>query len=256
MFIAILRISLIFLLLSPSVAHADLMYGLVGWWRLQDGTIGTTCVGASVTDSSGQGNTGTCNNSPMWVSGARKEGLSFNGSNQDINLSNDIPFGSSNFTLTTWFKTSSNTTGTFQQIWNSGYNGGNTDIEVILNNNLAGFYARDSSGNSFSSVTSISTVNNGNWHQVIGIRNGNVFSLYLDGAFQASVTKALGSVDTTSVSPIIGNGASSINNRWFNGTISDVRVYNRALSAQEVTDLYNNGASVNNAHLNNFKLNQ
>ena len=57
--IATLRISLILsLVLGSSVAHADLMYGLVGWWRLQDGAIGSTCAGSTVTDSSGNGNSG------------------------------------------------------------------------------------------------------------------------------------------------------------------------------------------------------
>ena len=51
--------------------------GLVGWWKLDDGS------GTSAMDSSGNGNTGTLNNSPTWTtSGMNGGALTFNGTNQ------------------------------------------------------------------------------------------------------------------------------------------------------------------------------
>lgn len=40
--------------------------GLVGWWRLDDGNDGAAVSGAVVLDRSGNGNTGTANNSPVY----------------------------------------------------------------------------------------------------------------------------------------------------------------------------------------------
>jgi hypothetical protein len=40
--------------------------GLVGWWKLDDGINGETAGGATARDSSGNGNTGTPTNGPIW----------------------------------------------------------------------------------------------------------------------------------------------------------------------------------------------
>jgi hypothetical protein len=51
-------------------------------------------------------------------------------------------------------------------------------------------------------------------------------------------------------------GAQHLNpgNDYFNGVINDVRIYNRALSAADVTELYNLQSRIflNKANLNNF----
>ena len=39
----------------------------------------------------------------------------------------------------------------------------------------------------------------------------------------------------------IGRGFSTSGERWFNGGVSIVRIYNRALSATEILQNYNNG---------------
>ena len=66
----------------PSFVRADIVSGLVGWWKFDEGS------GTSAYDSSGSGNTGTLGNSPTW--GGGKIGpyaLSFNGANQSVTTS-------------------------------------------------------------------------------------------------------------------------------------------------------------------------
>ena len=49
--------------------------GLVGWWKLDDASSGTTPTTAA--DSSGGGNTGTLTNSPVWTTGQINNALTF-----------------------------------------------------------------------------------------------------------------------------------------------------------------------------------
>jgi len=44
--------------------------------------------------------------------------------------------------------------------------------------------------------------------------------------------------------------------QYFNGSIDDVRIYNRALTADEVRDLYLSGIKIKGAVVRGVKLNQ
>jgi hypothetical protein len=81
------------------------------------------------------------------------------------------------------------------------------------------------------------------WHQVTTVINvGATSTIYVDG-------KLLGSLGISSVSgPIVPSKTFKIaygynsNNKFLRGSVDDVRVYNRVLSAGEVKQLYNQGA--------------
>ncbi len=65
--------------------------------------------------------------------------------------------------------------------------------------------------------------------------------MYLNGILQASTTYSTSSLSYANGFPwVIGAYGSStaINSEW-NGSIDDVRIYNRALSAAEAQALYN-----------------
>jgi hypothetical protein len=73
------------------------------------------------------------------------------------------------------------------------------------------------------------------WHHVTGTYNGTKLVLYVDG-IPISTANASGSINATEVPLTIG----SVLNSYFNGSIDEVRIYDRALNADEVLDLYNN----------------
>ncbi|KKQ39019.1 MAG: Cell surface receptor IPT/TIG domain protein [Candidatus Moranbacteria bacterium GW2011_GWC2_37_73] len=80
-----------------------------------------------------------------------------------------------------------------------------------------------------------------NWHQMIFVVENNDVDgslLFVDGQQQAIST-----TDTSGGAAIktrldIGRSGSS---NYFNGSLDDVRIYNRALSASEISNLYNTG---------------
>ncbi len=76
--------------------------GLVGWWKLDDGSSGTTPTTAA--DSSGNGNTGTLTNGPTWTtSGIINNALTFNGTgNYVISTAAQTYFDQAPFTISAW----------------------------------------------------------------------------------------------------------------------------------------------------------
>jgi hypothetical protein len=77
----------------------------------------------------------------------------------------------------------------------------------------------------------------GVWHYVTGVYDGSNLRIYVDGVQESSTN--IGSVVAyTGTDPLwIGKDP----NRWFNGMVDEVRIYNRALSAGEVQRLYDLG---------------
>lgn len=73
------------------------------------------------------------------------------------------------------------------------------------------------------------------WHLLIGTYDGELQSIYLDGALANSAVVS-GQVDNNVADLIIGGGNAGAN--MFKGILSEVRLYNRAITAAEVTSLY------------------
>jgi hypothetical protein len=224
---------------------ASLMSGLLGLWHF-DELAATTGASNDFKDSSGNGNFGEATGGVVFGAPGRfGNAMTLNGSTGFVNLKNTIQLDAGNFTIAGWFQTSSATT---QQIWNSGYNGSNPDLEVAMIGGKLEFYARDASyTNSNLQATFVS--NDGFWHHFAAVRAGNVFTLYIDGKSNVTNVAAVGDVDVAGVVPAIGNGLSAINNRFFNGSLDEIAVWNRALgdgtagSANEILELYRRGAN-------------
>jgi len=71
----------------------------------------------------------------------------------------------------------------------------------------------------------------GNWHHLVGTYDGSQFNLYVDGTLAASVSRS-GSITVNNVDLTVGNRIAL--DRPFDGSIEEVRIWNRALTSQEV----------------------
>ena len=86
-------------------------------------------------------------------------------------------------------------------------------------------------------VNGVVNVNDGVWHHIAGVYDGNSLDLYVDGVLDASVAST-GSISTNDYNVEIGrNGQAS--GREFHGAIYDPRIYSRMLCPAEIQDLYN-----------------
>ena len=82
-------------------------------------------------------------------------------------------------------------------------------------------------------------VNDGQWHHVVGTFDGNKLSLYVDGQLDAtaSLVTAPRKIHITDEPVYIGGNSQKEDRNW-NGLVDEVRIYNYALSEQEIQDKY------------------
>ncbi|MBF0478305.1 MAG: LamG domain-containing protein [Candidatus Omnitrophica bacterium] len=207
-------------------AWADIITGLVGWWKMDEGT-GT----ATTADSSGQGNTGNLVNSPGWVPGKMGQALSFDGATNYVVSNNNIGLSSNQArTVTGWFTQNSLSK---RNVLGFGSQGGALTFDIIADGGMGKVYGHFYGGGNDTSAGAPS-YSAGVWYHFALVYDGATASFYLNGVFTNSKVITLNTTD----SPFkIGTGT------WtgigsFNGLVDDVRVYNRALTAQDVADLY------------------
>ena len=80
-------------------------------------------------------------------------------------------------------------------------------------------------------------VNDGNWHHIAGTYDGSELCIYRDGS-NINSKSVHGSINSKWSKVLIGENGQA-RNRYWNGLIDDVRIYNRALTAEEIADLAN-----------------
>ena len=78
------------------------------------------------------------------------------------------------------------------------------------------------------------------WHHVLGVKSGNDYYLYHDGLLLDRINTNIGNTDNAE-SFYIGK-YSSESNYNFDGQIDQVKIWNYALTAEQVKIEHNNGA--------------
>lgn len=93
------------------------------------------------------------------------------------------------------------------------------------------------------------------WHFFVGTFDGYVSRIYVDGELDSTSTNGSPTVKATimyraNVPIYIGCEANGANpyTPYFNGKLSDIRIYATALSADDIKELYNTSASIDNHH--------
>ena len=81
------------------------------------------------------------------------------------------------------------------------------------------------------------------WHYMVGTYDGTNMKFYMDGSEVATTPTTFGAIDSTGSDLIIGGEEGY---RLFNGKIDEVRLYDYALSAEQVARNYNNGVPLYN----------
>lgn len=95
-------------------------------------------------------------------------------------------------------------------------------------------------------VTSTTVLNDGNWHQLVGVFDGANSYLYVDGALNSSIAAAGALAGDTNANLYLGgdvdytyNGnASPDTERYFAGDLAQVALFTNALTAAEIQSIY------------------
>ena len=219
-----------------SVVEAAADPSLLAWWKLDEG------MGVTVLDWSGLGNGGTLANGPQWVPGNDGGALYFDGTDDYVDLGTPSELHlPDNYTYTAWFKVGVDING------DSGVQyllciGSRSDLlfgvedGVGVNGDLSLHYY--DTAPSFHAVGVGQTVwSSDEWHMVAGTKDSATgHKIYLDGELKNSDTNT--NNDNHATSRMISLGARAwTGHQYFNGTIDDVRIYNRALTQEEIRDV-------------------
>lgn len=230
------KLLFLIILFCPALAHgAAPTNGLVGYWTFNEGS------GSALFDYSGNRNNGTTSGATAatFVDGKRGKALSFDGSNDYVKISHtqgllgNIP----TFTISTWFKTS----GVSQRIYMEANSTNNVPLLGIWINGSgqAEINIRDDANVTGHTVSTLA-YNDNKWHHMVGVQvSKSSRIIYVDGVQVGTNTTALGTFTLNNSSiGVIKRAPGAADSGFFNGSIDDVRVYNRALSAAEIKQLY------------------
>ena len=84
---------------------------------------------------------------------------------------------------------------------------------------------------------STASITNGTFAFIAGTYDGTTARIYINGLPDATATTSSGAIDTTN-DPVWLGEASDGGGNWFKGIIGEAAIYNRALPANEIWNLY------------------
>jgi hypothetical protein len=215
--------------------------------HLNDGDGATT-----FDDSSGENNDGSCagDTCPTWNSTGKFGGAYFfDSTDEDIILgpSSNALTGDNSQTLTisTWFKTTSSQAMYIASLKRQSVGAGySTLFSITANNNGAGSIGLLTySGSSHTNLDVPGSYNDGEWHNIVGVINGSNRTIYVDGIPKDSDLQGMNQVTGNTAEFTIGGFAPGWGSLFFDGTIDEVAVWNRSLSAEEILRIYNQTAA-------------
>jgi len=213
---------------------------LVGYWTFDDGA------GTTAADSSGGGNTATLANGVTWVSGKIGDAVQANGVNQYVSTPPINLSGTNAVTITLWTNRTYSTNSEdvlFEAT--TDYNSSTTGFIFLPDDSECAGIQTGVNGNAGYNVSCFAQPTSGAWHHLAVVYNNSqtgasVVSLYIDGVLQTPTQSLYSSNNTNN----FGNNPVYLFSRagtslFGAGMIDDLRIYNSALSAAEIQQIYN-----------------
>ena len=184
---------------------------------------------------------GTAQGGLTYSGGKSGNAFVFNGTNADILFPNGAWNFTGNFSISMWVKFSSSG---LSQILISNVTFGGTSTGWFIEKTLLelrfrglnnGSLVLSATKSTFSPSTSVYT-------HLVFIRGSVISKIYIDGVLDATGTTGAPNYASTNY-PMIGANKYDASNyqEFFNGNIDEVNLWNKELTATEVTELYNAG---------------
>ncbi|MBI4173591.1 MAG: LamG domain-containing protein, partial [Candidatus Aenigmarchaeota archaeon] len=241
---------------NSSSGFVDWNYSLAGYWRFQEG------YSSSAGDSSTYGNNGSlvgfgctdidCNQSSGWTAyGKFGRGIIFDGQNDHVTIPNSTTTRThANFTIEAWILKRSSVAGRFLSKANATLANGEGYYFGVGSDERLNFTLFNSA-NSLRNLAGTTVLSNGTWHHAAVAYNGSGITLYLDGLVEATLPSTSGYAPANGINFTIGADSPTLGTGFFNGSVDEVRLWNRTLSGQEINASFNAAA---NALRNNFTM--
>ena len=219
----------------PSYVPKD---GLVGYWPFN----------GNANDESGNGNNGTVNGATLTSDRNNdiNSAYQLNGKTDNILINNNFfDNGSTNWSISSWHKldelSNPNNGNSSHILFNSSPHNG---LGLAMNWGSSSKYSMSigngnpsTSWNVIFNAQSNQNVELNSWNHVVLVKTNKIYSLYIDGTLDIQWT-ANNSITSYFYKMYFGACDPINSNEVLKGIIDDIAIYNRALSQQEITDLY------------------
>jgi len=221
-----------------------LNYNPLVWYRMGDGAEAAS--GSTIYDESGNNNADAI----LFNGGSftkyvfeNNYSLDFDGVDDYLTLtsapSSDFNFGTGDFGLSMWVKADI-ISSTYHAVLGS-YEGSANNWQVFIGSAGLNIWNGALYGGG--------TINAGVWYNCVVTRSSGVLKTYINGQQNSSNTVTTSYTPSTSASTRIGAPSGGGWPAW-DGLIDEVAVFNSALSASDVTSIYNNGTPTSVSSLN------
>jgi hypothetical protein len=148
-----------------------------------------------------------------------------------VNLGNDSSLQFKNngqYTLSLWVKMA--TSNSYRAILVKSSNYDHWDYGIMANNGLP------YTGKGLQDLYALSKINNGKWHHLVATYNNGHHKLYINGVLEKNFPG--GSINESTGNLVLGLKGDALSNQY-DGDIDELKIFNKALSAEDITKLSN-----------------
>lgn len=178
--------------------------------------------------------------------------LEFNGSSSYVLKSTETAYNLVNYSIEVWIKANKNTFSNDSRIYAEGSSSSGNPFFNINAKTTGGVTVgvRDDANSTLLAGNSTNlNIFDDKWHQLVWVDQGGTATLYIDGVADAtsfSYTRGTLTLNRTAVGALVRTSVSN----YFKGKIDKVRVYNTALTQDQVNNLYYQGSLISGQVIN------
>ena len=211
---------------------------LIGHWGFEEGT------GNTVYDSSGNLLNGTISGATYTTGKVGSYALNFNGSSNFVEVGYSALLNPATVSISLWFKPNG-TQAESADILDKGHGSGTIPYfggyVFQYNYNSGSIDTVYGNGSGFPGLNTGGDYRDGVWHHIVATLGEAGIALYVDNTLINSVP-GQGAIEANHSDLYFGRHGTL--GRFFNGAIDDVQIYDGALTAGQVSNLYNTGTVV------------
>jgi hypothetical protein len=209
--------------------------------NLEKGLVAHYSFNGDAKDRTPYGNNGTVHGATLTKDrlGRSDSAMSFNGSGAyiDVGKPSILKFqGNQSMSICAWANPS--TASGYGRVFAADAGHGGYGYRLWLNVDGYWGFSITSAARNDGALYSANAAQLNTWQLVCGMWNGSAMSIYVNGSIAGTKDASVGTIDYSSVGDFAIGGRTNQSTNYFTGDIDDVRIYNRALSQQEIQKLY------------------
>ena len=212
------------------MAKLDWWLQPTAYWKFDEGE-------GSIAYDSMDNNHGTIYGA-TWTTGQINGALSFDGMDDYVDMADTVKsYLETDYTILAWIKTNTVSSNNAIAAYRHTVDVYPLIFQLSQNNADIYFTVRDNSLNTAQAVyPDVFTTNT--WYHVAGVRKSDIVNIYVNIIGGIEDTATLGAINSNNLKIGALQFGGNPPSNYFDGTIDEVRIYNRALSTEEIRNMY------------------